>query len=252
MIDIFIWVILIILALGWGSFATMAVYRLAHNEPWIGRKPYCTSCNHILTFIDYISLLSFFLYRGKCRYCGAGYEYYKVYFVTELSILLYFLLNFFINHFNQIFIINTGIFIPAAIWSIIYYNEKINSEKMLLAMFFFAALLRVYVDQDIFNLIYGVLLASITALFLRHSYYLLTGKFKKSLDYLEYKPEDRFKDEDFMVIKLAAILGAILGVQLKLFIIILLAGVLVLFIKKSQHALALLANLVAISSLLFV
>ena len=242
MIYSFEMLILLIFALGWGSFATMAVYRLSHGEPWIGQKPYCTSCGHELKFIDYISLISFFLYRGKCRYCKQQYEYHKIYFITELLILIFFILNYLKFNFSEIFILNAGIIISGVIWSIIYFTHQINSNKMMMALLFFASLRGVLLSHSIYNILYGAILAILCAITLRHLYFLLKGNHKLAMDYLEFKPEDRFANHNFTIIKLAAIWGVILGVSMHIIYMALITIIILAIFRNLKYSLPVITN----------
>ncbi|HWY79691.1 MAG TPA: prepilin peptidase [Candidatus Sulfotelmatobacter sp.] len=52
-----------------GSFIGVIVDRLSSKEPiWKGRS-HCDHCRHTLHAFDLIPLISFFLLKGKCRYC---------------------------------------------------------------------------------------------------------------------------------------------------------------------------------------
>ena len=67
-----------ILGLCFGSFATALVYRIPRDIPWIYDKSSankacrsaCPSCGHVLTARDLVPLFSWLLSRGKCRHCG--------------------------------------------------------------------------------------------------------------------------------------------------------------------------------------
>lgn len=61
---------LFLLGLAVGSFLNVVSRRLLRGEPITGRS-HCESCGKILSGVDLIPLLSFFLLRGRCRYCGA-------------------------------------------------------------------------------------------------------------------------------------------------------------------------------------
>lgn len=52
-----------------GSFFTLAVYRLPLHQNITHKRSYCPNCNHKLVFWDMIPILSYILLRGKCRYC---------------------------------------------------------------------------------------------------------------------------------------------------------------------------------------
>ncbi len=57
-----------LLGLIFGSFATMASYRLVHGGNFFSRS-YCPKCNHKLGVKDLFPLFSFLFQKGKCRYC---------------------------------------------------------------------------------------------------------------------------------------------------------------------------------------
>lgn len=63
------YVILAIIGTIFGSFFTLAVYRIPRKENIIYGRSHCTSCNHKLSFFDLIPILSYIFLGGKCRYC---------------------------------------------------------------------------------------------------------------------------------------------------------------------------------------
>ena len=75
---------IIIFAMGcvFGSFLTLATYRIPLNEDITHKHSYCPKCNHKLNFLDLIPLLSFIFLRGRCRYCKAKIS--PRYFIIEL------------------------------------------------------------------------------------------------------------------------------------------------------------------------
>ena len=52
-----------------GSFFTLAVYRIPLGQDITHTRSYCPNCNHKLTFLDMIPILSYIFLDGKCRYC---------------------------------------------------------------------------------------------------------------------------------------------------------------------------------------
>lgn len=53
-----------------GSFFTLAVYRIPRKEDITHVRSHCTTCNHRLNFLDLIPIFSYIFLGGKCRYCG--------------------------------------------------------------------------------------------------------------------------------------------------------------------------------------
>ena len=52
-----------------GSFYTLAVYRIPKNIDIVKKHSYCPNCNHKLGIFDLIPILSYIFLGGKCRYC---------------------------------------------------------------------------------------------------------------------------------------------------------------------------------------
>ena len=53
-----------------GSFFTLAVYRLPLHKDITHERSFCPNCNHRLEFLDLIPIFSYIFLKGKCRYCG--------------------------------------------------------------------------------------------------------------------------------------------------------------------------------------
>ena len=81
-----------------GSFLNCLIYRLAlPNFSWknlrgLRGRSYCPHCRHVLGWQDLIPVLSFFILRRKCRYCGKPISW--QYPLVEISTGLIFLLIF--------------------------------------------------------------------------------------------------------------------------------------------------------------
>ena len=174
---------------------------------------------------------------------GAEYQYHKIYFMTELLMLIHFLFLHYMVGFSEIFIINSGFVIAGVIWSVIFYVTGENKHKLLVAMLFFAAIRRVFLDDSIYPLIYSGVGAFIMAVILRHLYYLVIGDFKVSLDYLEYKPEDRFDADSFIIVKLIVIFAiGFATIKSTLFCFIIFLPVMLIF-KLLRRSLAIIVNI---------
>ena len=65
-----------------GSFLNVCIWRLPRHESVVHPPSHCPSCNTRLTFLDLFPLVSQFLLRGRCRYCGAKFSW--RYFGIEL------------------------------------------------------------------------------------------------------------------------------------------------------------------------
>ena len=69
-VDIFYYIMIFIMGTVFGSFFTLAVYRIPLKKDITHERSFCPTCNHKLGFWDMIPVLSYIAFRGKCRYCG--------------------------------------------------------------------------------------------------------------------------------------------------------------------------------------
>ena len=69
MINAIFYILIFIIGTLFGSFSTLAVYRLPRHEDITHKHSYCPHCNHKLLFIDMIPILSYIFLGGKCRHC---------------------------------------------------------------------------------------------------------------------------------------------------------------------------------------
>ncbi len=67
--DLIIYVSIFLIGLIFGSFFTLAVYRIPRKENIVYGRSHCTSCNHPLGFLDLIPVFSYIFLGGRCRYC---------------------------------------------------------------------------------------------------------------------------------------------------------------------------------------
>lgn len=89
----FFYVVLFLIGTLFGSFYTLAVYRIPKRQDIIHTHSYCPNCNHKLGFLDLIPILSYLFLKAKCRYCGQKIR--LRYFLLEvLSGMLFILLAF--------------------------------------------------------------------------------------------------------------------------------------------------------------
>ena len=71
-----------------GSFLLVVIDRFPRNESIFFGRSHCDMCDHTLAWYDLIPLLSYFLLRGKCRYCHKAYG--TSYPIVELITAIFF------------------------------------------------------------------------------------------------------------------------------------------------------------------
>lgn len=62
-------VVIFIIGTLFGSFFTLATYRIPKHQDITHTRSYCPKCDHKLGFFDMFPILSYILLGGKCRYC---------------------------------------------------------------------------------------------------------------------------------------------------------------------------------------
>ena len=67
--DYILYFFIFILGTVFGSFFTLAVYRIPLRQDILHTRSYCPNCNHKLSFLDLIPVWSYTFLGGKCRYC---------------------------------------------------------------------------------------------------------------------------------------------------------------------------------------
>lgn len=68
--DVFLYGMLFIMGTFFGSFFTLAVYRIPLKKDITHEHSFCPQCNHKLGIWDLIPVWSYLALKGKCRYCG--------------------------------------------------------------------------------------------------------------------------------------------------------------------------------------
>lgn len=64
-----IYFLIFVMGAFFGSFFTLAVYRIPIGEDITHKHSFCPNCNHKLGALDLIPIFSYIFLRGKCRYC---------------------------------------------------------------------------------------------------------------------------------------------------------------------------------------
>lgn len=91
--EIFLYIILFLMGIFFGSFYTLAVYRIPKRQDITHTHSYCPNCNHRLGLLDLIPVFSYIFLKGKCRYCKQKIR--PRYLILEiLSGLLFVLLGY--------------------------------------------------------------------------------------------------------------------------------------------------------------
>jgi prepilin signal peptidase PulO-like enzyme (type II secretory pathway) len=222
-------IITIIMGFGWGSFATMATYRIPRGMPWIGDKPRCFSCKAELNLIDYFSLFSYFLLRGRCRHCGVKYECGFSYFATEFAITGLFVLCYIKYGFSDLFVLLTLLVVAAVILSVIDAEHKKIPAKILISTLMIGLVYRTFVDQTFYGALYSGITGGVIGLGIRHLYFIIKGQPQIGSDYTKWQHEDRFAGTGFDYVKMLGVCGVFLPLHHLIIFVVLAGSIIVLW-----------------------
>lgn len=64
-----LYILMFFIGIYFGSFFTLAIYRIPKGENITYKHSYCPSCNHKLGILDLVPVFSYIFLGGKCRYC---------------------------------------------------------------------------------------------------------------------------------------------------------------------------------------
>ena len=166
--EIFFIAIIFLIGTVFGSFFTLAVYRIPLGKNITHERSFCPNCNHRLEFKDLIPVFSYIFLRGKCRYCGEKVR--PRYLILEILSGIVFVVAYISIKINiiDIFYLYLGI----------NNNETIQKLIYLLAfiLFYVANALIIGIDKEYKQInkkvfIFGVISQAIYTLYL----YIVSG-----------------------------------------------------------------------------
>lgn len=115
------------------SFYVALAYRLRYGLNWITGFSFCPKCGHRLSFYDLIPLGSYFMLKGRCRYCKQRISF--LYPLGEISGLL--VINYLYFKTNSLFY-SLAEFNYLAILVVLAYEDYYHQE---FSAYFFIPLL---------------------------------------------------------------------------------------------------------------
>lgn len=139
------YIIIFIMGITFGSFYTLAVYRIPKREDITHTHSYCPNCKHKLNILDLIPVFSYIFLGGKCRYCKQKIR--PRYLILEIISGLFFVLI-------------------AYLMGLTIYNIEINKivEYVFFILYFTFIILMAGIDKEKRNinkpvLMYGIIIS---------------------------------------------------------------------------------------------
>ena len=129
--ELFTYGVMFLIGIFFGSFFTLAVYRIPRGENILYKHSYCPNCNHKLQFLDLFPIFSFLFLKGKCRYCK---EKVRIrYLLLELLsgiVFVLFAMSLKLNFFEiNSYLVYVGIIIQVLFLSGLFIIAGIDKEK---------------------------------------------------------------------------------------------------------------------------
>ena len=163
--------ILIIFLLGLiiGSFLNVVIYRIPLKKSIIFPYSYCPYCETELPYYDLIPLISYFVNKGKCRYCNENISI--QYPIVELLTALLFLLTFLKYGLNSEFIIFLLLISSLIIVSFIDFKHQIIPNEITFTFIPLGLILSLFFNHISFiNSMLGLIIPAGVLLFIAFIY----------------------------------------------------------------------------------
>lgn len=118
--EIIFYLLFFVIGTVFGSFFTLAVYRIPLHQDITHKRSYCPNCNHRLSFWDMIPIFSYICLGGKCRYCKEKIRirYLFLEILTGIVFLLFVMslnINFYQININEIIYLIFGLLFIAGL-----------------------------------------------------------------------------------------------------------------------------------------
>lgn len=160
----------ILFGLIFGSFATMASYRLPRREDLVFKQSHCPICTHKLGFFDLLPLFSWILSLGKCRHCHNKISI--RYPLTELLMAGLFATIYLHIGFGLAPITMMGLSVCLVIMIVTDLEHRIIPDEIQIAILTLGIIYRFALDSEILQYFTGPLFGLLFALALRYGFYL--------------------------------------------------------------------------------
>lgn len=187
--DFILYILIFCIGTLFGSFFTLAVYRIPLGKDITHERSFCPNCNHRLEFLDLIPILSYIFLRGRCRYCKQKIR--PRYFLLEIMSGIVFVLfamslklNILQTEINTWIYFIFGLLYLAGLFIIAGIDkEKIQIQKSVLLFEFIVQaiyIIYLYIVEKDFNIYRYVIYLGIISILMLLDICILRKKIKNS------------------------------------------------------------------------
>ena len=187
--NIILYILIFCIGAVFGSFFTLAVYRIPLGKDITHERSFCPNCNHKLEFLDLIPILSYLFLGGKCRYCKQKIR--PRYFLLEIMSGIVFVLfamslklNILHTNINTWIYFIFGILYFASLFIIAGIDKERNYIQKSVLLFGFVVqaiyIIYLYIVEKDFNIYRYVIYLSIICILMIADIFILRKKAKNS------------------------------------------------------------------------
>jgi len=170
----FISVVFFLFGAVFGSFATMASYRIPRNEDLVYKPSRCPKCEHKLGLLDLFPVFSWVLSGAKCRHCKAKVSF--RYPLIELSLAALFVWVYLSFGLAPKTFILCALAVVMVIMITIDIEHMIIPDSLQIAMLLLGIAYRYSLSAPLADYFIGSFLGLFIALSLRYGFYLWKKK----------------------------------------------------------------------------
>ncbi len=139
-----------------GSFLNVCIYRIPAGKSIVYPPSSCGSCHRQLKGLDLIPVLTYFFYKGKCRYCGKAYSI--QYPMVELMNGLLYVWLFYRFGLSLIFVFYSIVASLLLVISFIDIETKTIPDGLNIFAYIIAIGFGVFAHKDVYlSMLYGFL-----------------------------------------------------------------------------------------------
>jgi len=157
-----------LVGLCFGSFVTMASYRLPLGNEIVFKPSYCPKCNHILGFFDLFPLFSWLVQRGKCSHCKNPVSF--RYPLTEILVGLAFAGVVYIEGLQVETLFLLILVTLLAIMIVTDFEHYIIPDSIQVGILLLGIAYRIYLGSEAMEMIYPIVTGLIIGLCLHFGY----------------------------------------------------------------------------------
>ena len=187
--NIILYILIFCIGALFGSFFTLAVYRIPLGKDITHERSFCPNCNHRLEFLDLIPILSYLFLGGKCRYCKQKIR--PRYFLLEIMSGVVFVLfavslklNILHTNISTWIYFIFGILYFASLFIIAGIDKERNYIQKSVLLFGFVVqaiyIIYLYIVEKDFNIYRYVIYLSIICILMLVDIFILRKKIKNS------------------------------------------------------------------------